>query len=218
MSNAEGTTHTRVRWQFTLRTVLIGITAFCAVLGLGAWKGAVWAIGGLVIVSSCLVAIAIHSRRKRRIVCSMLCLLAALSAGGLYFFGSRSVVVSLCPVCGKERVVESFLGVTWRDRECDGELSRWYRHMKLKPHVHRWVHLCSTYQYWGGQKTHFDSFGFELIPLRLLKQASEQVDRATLEDLAQDYYAAREDPTKIAGFVNRCEEIVPDEDWPESDP
>ena len=75
-----------------------------------------------------------------------------------------------------------------------------------------WVHLCSTIQYWGGGSVCADSFGFELIPLDLLKEVSQGVDRATFEDLAEDYYAMRQDPAKAQSFVDKCREIVPADD------
>jgi len=204
MSASEDRSSARARWQFTLREMLIGVTVFCVLLGLASWKGVAWGIGGGIVISLCLVGAAIYARRKRRIICSVLCLVIALSVGGLHFFGPSSSVVSVCPIFGKEKTTETVLGATWRESVKDSDLSNWYGQMKLKPHTHQWLHLCSTRQRWGGEVICYDSFGFELAPLQFLKKVSENADAATFEELAQDYCDLGQDPIRTHKFVAKC--------------
>jgi hypothetical protein len=150
---------------------------------------------------------------KKPLVLSLCsCLLVLFTGTVLYFFGPHSETRSVCPICGKARATGVFCGVTWFAQEQETELSNWYRHKAMKPHDHQWVHLCSYHQRWGGRGECWDSFGFELFPLHLLRQASEKVDQPVFDELVKDYYAMRQDNAKTSDFVTRCRRIVPDTD------
>lgn len=136
------------------------------------------------------------------------CLFAVLVGAALYFFGPATRMRQLCPTCGKEKVTAVFLGMTWFDEEVETNLSEWYDRKVSRPHDHQWVHLCSFHQQWGGGGECWDSFGFELEPLRLLKDVSEKADPSTFDDLVNDYNAMRQDETKISDFVTKCRTIV----------
>jgi hypothetical protein len=147
---------------------------------------------------------------KKRVLTSLCgCLLLLTIGVMLYFFGPRSEVVSVCLICGKEKATGTLLGLTWFDKERETDLSEWYQRKGLKAHKHRWVHLCSNHQRWGGQVGCYDSFGFELFPLELLRQVSEKVDQSSFEEFVKDYYAMRQDKVKTVSFVSKCRRIVP---------
>ena len=193
---------------------MIAVGVVCVVLGFTAWKGVPGTIGSLLVADLGILTFAVCSKRWRLVVGSGIGLLAPLVLAGLYFFGPWSEVCNICIVCGKKKVIETFLGITLREEELDSEWSVWYGEVGMRPHAHQWVHLCSTVQGWGGPfvLVHADSFGFELEPLDLLKEVSQEVDRATFEHLAEDYYATRQDPATIPSFIHRCREILPAED------
>ncbi len=201
----------RATWQFTLRTLLIVVAVLSVVFGCAAWRGVPGAIGAIAVANLCALGFAVWSRRKPLAIGWACCLTVPGALAALYHFGPHSVVILLCPTCGKERGVETYLGVTWRDAERETPRSEWYEGALLKAHAHRWVHLCSTHQHWGGQVDCWDSFGFELHPLDLLRDASGRLDAATFEDLAEEYDAMGEDLTRMKNFIVRCRKIVPDE-------
>lgn len=205
------------QWQFTLRAAMVGVTAFSAILGLAVWKGVVAAAGCVAAASACFVGLAVYRRRKRAALCAGACLFVGVLGLALYFFGPQSVEHSICRVCDKHWVVATFLGVKWYDKERDSELSKWYRRAGLRAHDHRWTHFSSTVQTWRGDVMCYDSFGFGLYPLDLLREASKEVDPPTFEDLAEQYWAACQAPDKWPDFAARCRKIVPAEHAAEPD-
>jgi hypothetical protein len=220
MPLANRATERPARFQFTLRAAMIAVGVVGVVLGFTKWKGIPGAIGFLLVADLCVLAFAACTKRRRLAIRSGIGLLLPVSLAALYCFGPRSWVQSICVVCGKEKEVETFLGVTLREKEWDTELSTWYCEAGMRPHAHQWVHLCSRVQSWGGQAMNSDSFGFELLPLEALREISPKVDRSTFEDLAQAYYAMREDPTenRIRSFGDRCREFMPADDSTPGDP
>ncbi len=102
----------RPRWQFTLREMLIGTALVAAVLGFGSWQGPLGAAGVLAVAGLCLLGMAVFSRRRRLAVFSGICLLMAGTIMGLFFFGPRSETCMVCTVCGKEKGLFDFVGIT----------------------------------------------------------------------------------------------------------
>ena len=196
---------------------MVGVTVFCAILGLAVWKGVAAAAGCFAVGSACLLGLSLYRRRKRSAVCAGASLFAGVLGVALCYFGPQSVEYSACLICHRERVVATFLGVKWYDKERDTELAEWYRRAGLRAHEHRWTHVSSTVQRWGGEVGHYDSFGWNLYPLDLLREASKEVDPLTFDDLAEEYWAACQAPDKWPDFAARCRKIVPEEDAAEPD-
>jgi len=200
--------HDRRRWQFSLRELLVGTAVVAAVLGFGSWQGPLGAAGVLAVAGLCLLGMAVFSRRRRLAVFSGICLLLAAAGAGLFFFGPRSEICWVCPMCGKRMIIPEFCGVTLSERECETELSRWYYHAGLRPHQHRWVDLYAWGQYWGGRREGYAFGGRELVAeLCLLRTAWDQVDRAAFNDLAKDYYATWDDVPKIREYRKKCKRL-----------
>lgn len=214
MRLANRATERPARFQFTLRAAMIAVGIVCVVFGFAAWKGVPGAIGSLLVADLCILAFAAYSRRRRLAVGSGVGLSVPLVLTALYFFGPWAEVYSICTMCGKQKGIETFLGITLREEEHETEWSEWYREAGMRPHAHQWVHLCSAVHCWGRLVMCSDSFGFELIPLDALREVSEKVDRTTFEELAEEYYAMRQDPTetRIRSFGDRCRELVPADD------
>ena len=217
MASRDDVTNGTGQWQFTLRAAMVGVTLFCAILALAVWKGVGTAAHFLAGASAVFLGVAVYRRRKRSALCAGACLFLGILAAALCFFGPESVEHSTCLICHKDRVVATFLGIEWYDKERDTELSEWYRRAGLRTHEHRWTHLFSNVQRWGGGVEHYDSFGWNLYPLDLLREASKEVDPLTFDDLAEDYWAACQDPDKWPDFLARCRNIVPEEDAAEPD-
>ena len=218
MSRGDDVADRSVRWQFTLRTAMLAVTVFCAMLGIGVWKGVATAAGCFAAASACCLGLAVYRRRKRSALCAGACLFAAMIAVALCYFAPKSVECSMCCICHKERMVSTFLGVKWQDAERDTELSEWYHRVGLRSHKHRWTLVWSAVHDWGGGWVHSDSFGWNLYPLDLLRDASKEIDPVTFEDLAEQYWAVCQTPDKWPDFAARCREIVPEEDATEPDP
>jgi hypothetical protein len=200
----------RVRWQFTLQELMIGTALFSAVLGFAKWKGPLGAAGVLIATSVILLGLFFLLRHKRLAVYSGICFLLCLIVVGLYRFAPCADLCQLCPICGKQREIKTYLGVTWSDKEVDTDLSDWCRHMGFSPHEHQWTMLCATEQSWGGGWVHLDWFGFEVAGLHRLKEVSEKLDRATLDDLVNDYRAAQQDRTKLKAFWEKIDRLAPE--------
>ncbi len=198
----------RSRWQFTLRSAMIGLTVCCAALGLAKWRGVSTALVVLLAADCCLFALCVYRRQRRGIVFWSACLVPLLAGSGLWFFGPASTEAFYCRLCGKINERETFLGITWYDAEHETEHSEWYRSAGLKLHSEQWAFLCSSEQQWGGGWAHYDSFGFELAMLDELREVSTKVDPATFEELAEEYYATRDDATRTGAFMERCEKIL----------
>ncbi len=75
-------------------------------------------------------------------------------------------------------------------------------------------------QYWGGKKDNGDWFAsaFRLGALRTLKEVWSKVDRATFDRLVEDYYEAKENPSKFPAFYEKCESFVPRQPPPCAEP
>lgn len=145
---------------------------------------------------------------QRTMIAILLGLLLVVGAACLYFFGPSSEETLVCRTCGKMRIKRTALGVAWHEREQESDLSAWYQQVGMQPHAHQWTHLCSWKQNWGGQVGHWDSFGWELEPLRLLKEATERVDQTTSKDLVREYEATQQDEAKRRELLEHCDEIV----------
>ncbi len=200
--------HDRRRWQFTLREMLIGTALVAAVLGFGSWQGPLGAAGVLAVAGLCLLGMAVFSRRKRLAVFSGVCLLVAGSIAGLFYFGPRSEIGGVCVICGKRIVAPVFGGVSLRRYEVETDLSRWYRLAGLRPHTHQWILLYGWGQDWGGHQDFVcPGDGGAMGELFLLRKAWDKVDRATFNDLAEDYYNTCDDESKVPNFHKKCDRL-----------
>jgi hypothetical protein len=217
----DGPVDHRPKWQFSLRSALVGVAACCALLGVAMWKGIGVAAGVLFVGSVLMGSFAVYRRRKRLAIGVGAFLLVQVVLIGLYRFGPRSTVKSLCLICGRERIRATFLGIEWYDRERESELSAWYREAGLREHSHHWTLFWSTEQGWGGEWAHADSFGWQLIPLELLRDASQEVDPPTFDELAEEYWAAcragGDVPGGMAPFCDRCRRLISAEDTTQPD-
>jgi hypothetical protein len=196
------------RWQFTLRELLVGTAAVAAILGFGSWQGPLGAAGVLAVAGLCLLGMAFFSHRKRLAVFSGVCLLVAGSIAGLFYFGPRSEMAQVCVICGKVIAEPVFSGVTLRKREVETGMSRWYRLAGLRPHTHQWIFLYGWGQDWGGHQDFvYPGDGGALAELWLLRKAWDKVDRATFNDLAEDYYTTCDDISKVPNFHKKCDRL-----------
>lgn len=190
---------------------MAGTALFSAVLGFFKWKGPLGAAGVFIALSVILLALFFFLRRKRLAIYSGICFLFCLIVVGLCGFAPCAAVYELCPICGKFREIKTYLGVTWRDKEVDTDLSDWCRRMGFSPHEHRWTLLSVSEQSWGGGRIHSTyGGGFEVAALYRLKEVSEKVDRSTFDDLAKDYLATRQDRTRLKAFWEKCDRLAPE--------
>jgi hypothetical protein len=146
--------------------------------------------------------------KKRTIVGIGLAVLFVAAGVGLYFFGPCSECASICRVCGKYRIQRTRLGVMWYDHERDNDLSQWYQETGMRPHGHQWTPLSAWIRHWGGGGECLDWFGWEVEPLRLLRDATQHVDQATGKDLVREYEAMPQDSAKRRAFFERCDKIL----------
>jgi hypothetical protein len=204
--------HSRTRWQFTLRDLLIGIAIFAAVLGIAKWLGPLGAAGALAGVAVSLLGWAVYSRRKGLAVWSGICLAVCLVDLGLFWFGPRSHVVSVCTVCGEKRDIATFLGIKWHEVNQETELSKWYREAELRTHSHTWTVYWSFEQHWGGDQSYSGSFGWQLYPLKLLRQSRNVLDRKICSELERDFADIGDDEGKIKAFCKKCHKMGVDVD------
>lgn len=114
----------------------------------------------------------------------------------------------VCSVCGQEKCEAAVLGLTYRSERRETDLSKWYWSNGLPPHSHRWETTDWTVRYWDG--TYFSpSFDYcANIPLQLLREAVGKVDRATAEELKDDYRRAQSNESAASRFANRCWTIL----------
>lgn len=146
--------------------------------------------------------------RRTQIAILVCLLLAAVLAIGLYVLGPRSETVFACSMCGREKLTRKRVGITYYSKESETDDSRWYQAKGLRPHLHDWQYVCSDEKGWGKGGVHLDGFGLFLYPLHLLRQAENKADATMIVELIEEYYATREDQSKIKHFVQHCKDII----------
>jgi hypothetical protein len=123
----------------------------------------------------------------------------------LYFFGPAVYTESFCLMCGKGRATGVMAGLRWHEKEYETDESLWYQRMGLKAHEHHWIDDTVTLRRWGGQRDHFDGFGWPVYALYALMKASNTVDATTLAALVQEYYALRRDQMLLVPASTRTD-------------
>ncbi len=211
-SNSEDISNHRGPWQFTLRSLMIGVTVICIILNFGSWLGLRGYIGSLFAVVLGILAFAVYKRRK---IVAILC--AVLLAGSVlyYYYGYWTVAKDVCLTCGKQKIIILIGGVNANSIECYSEeqetyLYNWYQKIGLKNHNHRWRALWADEQRWGGEVACYDNLPpFTLAGL--LHDISEKVDKATFENLLKDYRKKDMNPATVSELYDRCEQILSSE-------
>ena len=199
---------THATFQFSLRWLLAATAVLAATFGVLTWRG-ITAAGFVLLAVLLLAAIrAVFRRRKFAAYAYAAAAIVPLVAIGLNSLGPKSQTVYVCPICGKERIQASVLGLVWLDLERDAVQSRWYEEVGLPSHEHEWRYLCSTERTWGGEDICADTFGFgtiyKLDRLREVWADAEPAERAMLSDLYKAVHLEGGDP---ALFFGECERL-----------
>jgi hypothetical protein len=165
-------------------------------------------VTGLILLGSLLVAAIAWLFGYKRLSAyisawSALC----LSVVWLYFLGPRIVEVQACRVCGDHRFRRVDLGIEWYVGS-ETNVAKWYREMGLSEHPHEWEYLSCTEKGWGLTAICGDSFGFFLMPLYEVYDASRRVDSATAKELAQDYERSLRDKSIAKKLRERCRQLL----------
>jgi hypothetical protein len=195
-------------WQFTLRSLMIGVFIFGVILSCGSWLGIRGYIGALLTVTLGMLGFAIYKRRK---LLAIFCVVLIAGPVLYFYYGYWTIAKLACSICGKEQniiFIGNINGIKCYSKEQETDLSKWYRDVGLKPHVHQWHSVWWNVHNWGGQPECYDSFYFFLDHLRLLHDVSEKVDRATFEEILKDYQIRQQDPKRASMFYDRCEQIM----------
>ncbi|NLX99305.1 MAG: hypothetical protein GXY83_24475 [Rhodopirellula sp.] len=107
--------HFRPHLQFTLRALMIGTAIASMVLGSAIWKGPIGAIVSLAGANVFVVALFAYRGRRQPAIRSSFCLAVPIVGMMFYLFGPGSIEETVCPMCGKLKYTETFLGVMWRE-------------------------------------------------------------------------------------------------------
>jgi hypothetical protein len=174
---AKETAPDRSAWQFSLRSMMIGVTLFALVLGSGMWLDVAGALGCIFLIALGTLAYAIYSRRKRLSCVTGVFLPFFIAGIGLmYFFGPYTSTTYLCTVCGQQETQLTFYNLTIYQNQFETEISASYRQAKPAPHEHRWTVIQSYEQHWGGIRRYqsCDWLGLGLRQTELILKASER--------------------------------------------
>jgi hypothetical protein len=209
MVQAPQTAPDRSAWQFSLRTLMIGVTLVALVVSSGMWLDGAGVLGCIFLIGLGLLGYAVYARRKRLLLATSV-FLPVLVAGIaiIYFFGPYTVAAFECDICGRGKGTLWCYKLTIYQKEYETERSEWYRQKKLGPHEHRWIYLHSYQQNWGGSGEDGDSFGLRLCQLKLFIKASEKVDRTAFEQMAKEYDAIGTDSERGRNFREKCRTII----------
>ena len=211
------------RWLLAWGTALLGVAFLVAFVWGNIGRDAYSLAQSLLVLSlsvlcfTTLFVFAVCARRKRLAVATGVVVLVLLALVLLHL-GPHSRWDLECRVCGRYRTVVTLFGVTCYDKECESDLSRWYQKVGLPEHEHQWAGLWGTEKPWGtGPVTHYDTFGMNTTPLRLLREVWERVDDATFKTLAEQFMAIGEDRSAILAFCKRCHAFLPAEEASETE-
>jgi hypothetical protein len=161
-SNSEEHNNRHRPWQFTLGSLMIGVTLLCVILGLGSWLGLRgYACSALIVIAGVFSYAVFSGHRKLAISCVVLILLPVL----YYRFGYWSIAEFTCPICREQQTV-IFIGnlnspLSFEDRRDIGLLAS--QEGKSKTHQHQWFTVWCSVHHWGGGQEGFDtrpSFSF----------------------------------------------------------
>jgi hypothetical protein len=209
---AKETAPDRSAWQFSLRSLMIGITLFAMVLGSGMWLDGLGVLGCVFLIVLALLGYAIHSRRKQLILgTSIFMLVCIVGFLIIYFFGPYSIRVYRCGICGQKK--DSVAVLTWviYQKEYETAESDWYREMQLDTHEHRWEGFGYQDKFWGGSNKYSIDLWCLTVgedELRLFIKAAEDVDKATFLDMAKEHQAIGDNQERKRIFCDRCSKIL----------
>ena len=144
--------------------------------------------------------------KKAKIAAFVCIILILILLSVIWFLGPCSRTTLSCSICGKRKVVKTWMRITYYSKEFETNSSRWYKEKRLKSHNHDWKLVGMFRQTWRGKI--YGSGGDDIYPLGLLQGAEMVVDPNTFEELVEEYYLIHEDEAKKKDFIRHCEEIT----------
>jgi len=205
---SEDNSDRRRPWQFTLKSLMIGVSIICLILSFGSWLGLRGYIGSILVVILGTLGFAVYRRRK---LLAVFCV--TLIAGPIlyYYFGCWTFAGYFCSICEKGKDV-IFIGdidshVCFSEQR-ETERSKFYQDVISKPHEHQWRLAWGIICHWRGRHETFDAIFSSGSDLQILYDVSQKVDQATFKEVLEDFNAQRRDRSKTPMYFERCDQIL----------
>jgi hypothetical protein len=195
-------------WQFTLKSLMIGVTMLCLVLSLGAWLGLRGYIGSFFAVVTGTLGFAVY---RRRILLAIFCVILIAGPILYYYFGYWTLAVYVCSICEKDKdviLIGNINSYVYVSEQRETECSEFYQDVISKPHEHQWRLAWGIISHWRGRYETFDAILSSGSDLQILYHVSQKVDQATFKEVLEDFNEQRQDRNKAPMYFERCDQIL----------